>query len=74
MNSNDIANTFNQVTASAVKPLEGVLSRLVGGIVMGVILAMVVGLLLKAIGVNGKTAGSIAGFVFIITFAIRLLH
>jgi len=28
MNSNDIANIFNQATSSATKPMEGVLSRL----------------------------------------------
>jgi len=73
MNSNDMANLFNQVGGSATKSMEGVLSHLIGGMFFGVIIAFVLGFLLKAVGVNGRTAGSIAGFVFIITVTINLL-
>jgi hypothetical protein len=73
MNSNDITNLFNQISGPAMKPMESVLSHLIGGMFLGVIIAVVIGILLKAIGVNGKTAGSIAGIVFIITVAVSLM-
>jgi hypothetical protein len=42
MNSNDMANLFNQVGGSATKSMEGVLSHLIGGMFFGVMVGWLV--------------------------------
>ena len=73
MNTNDAAVFAKQATDAALKPIYGVMSHLVAGVIVGGVLAIVVKIVLQAMGVSTRKAGQVAGAVFTLCVVISLV-
>ena len=73
MNTNDAALFAKQATDAALKPIYGVMSHLVAGVIVGGVLAIVVNIMLQTMKVSPRKAGQWAGAVLILCVAGSLV-